>query len=533
MQNLLPKRLEHKIIFTLLVFFGVGFGALFWFLSTDYARLITTNTQKSMYTLSSSIFQTLRMAMDTGDINVMHATTEKAKELDGIAGLDIYKSQSIIELFGLNEQMTTKPEVLKVFNTKQSSIGEVREEGHHMLRLIEPQIADQSCLMCHANAAEGDVLGVMDLRVSLAESDNAIASSKTKIAITMIIASFLLVAIFTVFFKRELLKPLGELRAMSQDLASGEGNLTKRLNFNRGDELSDATHFMDRFIGKIQDTVNAAKSAAKHSAEAGGTLQQIAVEVQTDIQTQNRMTKESSDFLQEIHKNLDESERVSITTAEDLEKTAKGLDKMSGELSHIATSIATASERQSDMAERLLQLNNEAEQVKSVLSVIRDIADQTNLLALNAAIEAARAGENGRGFAVVADEVRKLAERTQKSLSEIDATISTLVQAIGDSTESMNQNAHEMNRITESASEIQAETTKTNEMMKSSMKTSQDSAKLAVGIAHKVKSLVGFMAEVAALAEKNAKSVNSVSEIAVKISASADDLNEKLGRFKS
>ena len=533
MENLLPKRLEHKIIFTLLVFFGVGFSALFWFLSTDYTKLIATNTQKSMYTLSSSIFQTLRMAMDSGDIQIMHATTENAKKLDGIAGLDVYKSQSIIELFGLSDQMTTKPEVLSVFKTGKSGIAEVNEGGNHMLRLIEPLVADKSCLMCHANAAEGDVLGVMDLRVSLADSDNAIHSSKTKIAIAMIVASFILVGIFTIFFKRELLKPLGELKAMSQDLASGEGNLTKRLNFNRGDELSDATNFMDRFIGKIQDTVNAAKSAASHSVEAGSTLQRIAGEIQTDIQTQNRMTKESSDFLQEIHKNLDESERVSITTAEDLEKTAKALDRMSGQLSHIASSIASASEKQTDMAERLLQLNSEAEQVKSVLGVIRDIADQTNLLALNAAIEAARAGENGRGFAVVADEVRKLAERTQKSLSEIDATIGTLVQAIGDSTESMNQNASEMNRITENASEIQAETTKTNEMMKISMKTSQDSAKLAVGIAHKVKSLVGFMAEVAALAEKNAKSVNSVSEIATKISSSADDLSEKLGRFKS
>jgi methyl-accepting chemotaxis protein len=533
MRNLLPKKLAHKILFTLLLFFALGFSALFVFLSADYAKLISANTQSSMQTLSQSIFQTLRMGMDTGDLAVMKRTTEEAGELDGIESLAVYKNQSIIELFGLQEEMTDKPEVLSVFNSGKGVINEVEEEGVHTLRLIEPLMADESCLMCHANASEGDVLGVMDLRVSLQEADNAIAASKVKIGATMVVASILFLAAFTLFFKQELLKPLGMLKEIAKDLASGEGNLTKRINLKSGDELSDVTYYIDRFIGKIQDTVNAAKQSASHSVESGGKLQGIAVEIRGDIQQQNKMTQESSEFLAEIHRNLDESEQVSISTAEDLEKTAGALDKMAKGLVGITDSITVASSKQTDMAERLLQLNSEAEQVKSVLGIIRDIADQTNLLALNAAIEAARAGEHGRGFAVVADEVRKLAERTQKSLSEIDATIGTLVQAIGDSTESMNENAREMNQITENASEIQHETIETNQLMKSSMRTSQDSAKLAVSIAHKVKSLVGFMAEVSSLADKNARSVQSVSEIATQISESANDLSNKLGRFRS
>ncbi|GHV06980.1 hypothetical protein AGMMS50229_12840 [Campylobacterota bacterium] len=118
--------------------------------------------------------------------------------------------------------------------------------------------------------------------------------------------------------------------------------------------------------------------------------------------------------------------------------------------------IGEASNKENDLAGKLVNLSRDADQVKAVLRVIGDIADQTNLLALNAAIEAARAGEHGRGFAVVADEVRKLAERTQKSLTETNASISVVVQLIGDSSDSMSSNAREMESLVEDVDEVHA-----------------------------------------------------------------------------
>jgi methyl-accepting chemotaxis protein len=150
-----------------------------------------------------------------------------------------------------------------------------------------------------------------------------------------------------------------------------------------------------------------------------------------------------------IKERSDALEQAIVTLREE------SLSKAEAIVGALMDKIDETSRKENELAKKLIQLSRDAEQVKGVLSVIGDIADQTNLLALNAAIEAARAGEQGRGFAVVADEVRKLAERTQKSLAETGASISVVVQTIGDSSDSMSANAAETVSLAESVKEVQ------------------------------------------------------------------------------
>ncbi len=141
---------------------------------------------------------------------------------------------------------------------------------------------------------------------------------------------------------------------------------------------------------------------------------------------------------------------------DDINKLANISDRIVSLLNSTAALTNEATKGLHDSSEQSLEVNERANEIKSVVQVIQDIADQTNLLALNAAIEAARAGEHGRGFAVVADEVRKLAERTQKSLAEVNSTIQILAQSVSEVVENIAQRVEEINKINESMSEIES-----------------------------------------------------------------------------
>jgi len=172
----------------------------------------------------------------------------------------------------------------------------------------------------------------------------------------------------------------------------------------------------------------------KIKKESANTIEQTEL-LMKDIVVSKEQSEQNLSYSNEVKNNINQA--------------IESINQAKEQINVLNSSVNETFEREMQMSEKLKMLSNNAEEVKGVLNIINDIADQTNLLALNAAIEAARAGEHGRGFAVVADEVRKLAERTQKSLTDINATINIIVQSINDVEGEMGKSFKESQKMVE------------------------------------------------------------------------------------
>ncbi|CAI8761366.1 methyl-accepting chemotaxis protein [Pseudomonas sp. IT-P260] len=227
-------------------------------------------------------------------------------------------------------------------------------------------------------------------------------------------------------------RPLKQMVAMLDDIAKGEGDLTRRLSSDRSDELGSIAKGFNTFLAKLQAMITQVVTSVQSVSDSSEHTADIAIRTNIGIQKQMAEIDQVATAVQEMTATAQDVARNATQAAQ----AASHADQAAGQGMQIvrdtSNSIGALALEIGKAVGVVQTLAKDSENINAILTAIRGIAEQTNLLALNAAIEAARAGEQGRGFAVVADEVRNLAQKTQKATEEIQSMIQQLQQGTRD-----------------------------------------------------------------------------------------------------
>ena len=251
----------------------------------------------------------------------------------------------------------------------------------------------------------------------------------------------LLLSLIIITIKRVLI-PIKQLEQLSANLVSNEANLRSRLNISLKSELAQSASYINSFISLVQNSILQAVDNAENGYKTSELLQKNAQDLKhNSISSYQEMQSIKENSLV-LDKHISLSSELSLKSIDGMNEMKNVMSKVDTTLKELLALVEQNTQKEQDITNSMFSLKESADSIIQMTNSIKDIAEQTNLLALNAAIEAARAGEHGRGFAVVADEVRNLAEKTDKSLADINLTVQSITSKINQNAELM-QNIHE------------------------------------------------------------------------------------------
>lgn len=370
----------------------------------------------------------------------------------------------------------------------------------------------------------------------LLENVNTVLEKKNKEITVLITVVFLFLVLTMVGFA---IFVINKINTQIKNISDSVNNIAQTKDISllipikNDDELSILAKNLNSMFIELRSVIADAKhSSVENSSishELSTTSMQVGRNVEESVEIINEATQKTTHITNEIARAVEDAKE----NKKEIERANGILIDAKSKIINLASKVQSGAEAEAELAKNIESLTKDMDQVKNVLDVISDIAEQTNLLALNAAIEAARAGEHGRGFAVVADEVRKLAERTQKTLTEINSTISIIVQSSNAAHEQMSINSGQMDELVCISNEVESKIGLMADIVNIATKANDKTVNDFESTASNIISISNKIAEINSISTKNARSVEEIASASEHLNNMTQSLNGKLEQFRT
>jgi len=434
LEPLYDVRIWVRLVVTIWAMLFVAWAAVIYWASSEQERIALEQAHDLAASTHQITMANLLFMKKTRTIKKRAIYFDQVRQSEAIKDLRVVRGEPVTYQFGDGDETESShdPDDEQVLATGKP-IFAVQDDPTHgkVLKAVFPAISTTNylghdCLECHDEHPEGTVLGAVSMKISLAKTDATVSEARLKLIGVALAASLPLLGFIYLFITRFVTRPLDSMTRNLEDIAAGDGDLTRRLPVRGSDEIGLAgrafNNMMDKLHRLIVDVRTTAEEVAASTHHLGSTSEQIAARstTQSDRSTDAATAMEQmTASIASVAGNTDQVEKLS-------ERSRMRTDQGMVELTGLGHRMREVEEAVSRIASTVSTFVGSTASISTMTRQVRDIADQTNLLALNAAIEAARAGEQGRGFAVVASEVRKLAEMSAGSARQIDAITGSL-----------------------------------------------------------------------------------------------------------
>ncbi|MEF1250144.1 methyl-accepting chemotaxis protein [Vibrio owensii] len=403
--------------------------------------LINDVLSEQLHDKASNYFDSLNMMMLTGTMSQKETLRQKALAQEGIEQVRVLRADTVSKFYGPGD-------------ANQKPVDDIDQRALSGELVIEPISADwgkglvvalpmkssenyrgTNCVSCHI-APEGEVLGAIRLEYNMNHVNSLINKQAMFAMGIMSVIAFVGFLITMGLIRKIIVRPIQRTSRFMSNVSASK-DLSKRLEHSQKDEVGQLSDSINSFMDTVCESLEQVRETSHSLAGSANRLTDVAQSTDEAADNQQVETNEVQTNISDMLDQQGVVEQATIDATTLVNHTVDVATSSAGQAHHVSEDIKSLVTDIDKVREKITTLNQQTEEVSSILGVIKGIAEQTNLLALNAAIEAARAGDQGRGFAVVADEVRNLASRTAEATSNIETIISQFQQGSEESLSSV------------------------------------------------------------------------------------------------